>query len=319
MRAAVIRSLDGPGAVRVEDVPEPARSLDRVRIAVTAAGVAFPDLLASRGAYQATPEVPFTPGLEVAGTVLAAPAGSGLDIGAPVAAFTLFGGWAEIVEASPHHVIALPAGSDPVQAAAFVVNHFTAHLALVLRAQLSPGESVLIHGAGGGLGLACVQIARAWGAHVVAVVSTPLKADAARRAGARETITVEEFQARSAARSGAFDVVVDPVGGDRFDASIRLLAPSARILVLGFAGGDIPTVRVNRLLLRNAGVLGVAWAEHILLAPHVVAEQWIDLAPRFADGELAPIIDDVLPLEAASDALTRLEERRGVGKLVLRL
>lgn len=321
MRSTLIEAFDGPASVRTATVPEPAPDPGLVRIDVHAAGVTFPDVLATRGAYQVKPPLPFAPGLEVAGTVRHAPEGSTLRPGDRVAAFLLFGGYAEVVDADPASVIQLPDSVSFVDGAALLVNHFTAHFALLRRGQLRAGQTVLVHGAAGGVGTAAIQVARAWGATVVAVTSSDEKADAATACGAHHTVRPEGFKdrARELTDGRGVDLVVDPVGGDRFTDSLRSLAPEGKVLVIGFAAGDIPTVHTNRLLLGNIGVEGVAWAEFVRHAPHLVQEQWAELAPLAADGTLRPVIDRTVPLEQAAEALELLEGRRVVGKVVLQV
>jgi NADPH2:quinone reductase len=302
-------------------VPEPPEVADEVRVRVAAAGVTFPDLLATRGRYQLRPDPPFAPGLEVAGTVVSAPAGSGLRPGQSVAALTWFGGFAEVVSVPPEQVVALPDGLDPVIGAALLVNHLTAHFALVHRAAARPGEVVLVHGAAGGLGSASLQVAKHLGLRTLAVTSTPEKAAVARACGADDVLSAGDFLAEATALLGprGVDVVVDPVGGDRFLDSVRTLGPDGRLLVLGFADGEIPTVRTNRLLLGNAGVLGVAWAEYLRVVPGHLHWQWEQVLPAITSGAYRPHVSQVLPLEDAADALRRIEDRTATGKIVLTL
>ena len=247
MRAAQITTLDGPSAISVVDVPEPDAD-GRVVIDVHVAGVTFPEVLLSRGEYQVKPELPFVPGSEVAGTVRSAPAGSGLRAGQRVAAFPGFGGFAEVAAADPGFVFPLPDGVSFEQGAALPMNYLTMHFALARRGRLQAGETVLVHGAAGGLGTAGIQLAKAYGARVLAVVSSEAKGETARAAGADEVVLAEGFRERVKELTGGrgVDLVADPVGGDRFTDSLRSLAREGRLLVLGFTGGGIPTVKVNR-------------------------------------------------------------------------
>ena len=321
MRAALIETLDGPEAVVVRDVPDPAAVPGAVRVRVGAAGVTFPDVLATRGAYQVRPEPPFVPGLEVAGTVVSAPDGSGFSPGDRVAGFTTFGAFADLADVRPEHLVRLPDGTDLVQGAALVVNHFTAHYALSRRAAVRPGETVLVHGAAGGVGTAATQVAKELGCRVLAVVSTPEKAELARRHGADDVLSATDFLAEAEALVGkrGVDVVVDPVGGDRFTDSVRTLGVEGRLLVIGFAAGEIPTVRTNRLLLGNCGVLGVAWAELVRAEPAYVAEQWEHLRPRVADGTYTAAVQEARPLDDVAAVLTAMDRRELAGKAVLTL
>jgi NADPH:quinone reductase len=318
VRAVRVVALDGPAAVRVQDVPEPARGPDQVLVDVRAAGVSFPDVLQTRGLYQYRPELPFTLGAEVAGVVREAPDGSGLARGDRVAAFPGTGAFAEVVAVHRDHVLPLPDATSFTAGAGLPMNYLTAHFALLVRGHLRAGQRVLVHGAAGGVGTACVQLAAALGAHVVAVVSTDAKAEVARAAGAHDTVPVEGF--RDAVRGlGAVDLVVDPVGGDRFTDSLRCLAPEGRLLVVGFTAGDIPVVKVNRLLLNNIDVVGVGWGAYALGRPGFVAGQWAELLPHVRSGALDPLISATFPLERAAEALAVIDERRVTGKVVLEL
>ena len=316
MRAVQVVRLDGPSAVEVRDVGEPERGADQVLVDVRAAGVNFPDVLQSKGLYQYKPDPPFTLGSEVAGVVREAPEGSALRPGDRVAAFPMIGGFAETVVAHAEHVLPLPDAVPFAAGACLPMNYLTAHFALLRRGHLRAGQRVLVHGAAGGVGTACVQLAAAQGAHVVAVVSTPEKAEVAKRVGAHDTVLVQGF--RDAVKAlGPVDLVVDPVGGDRFTDSLRCLAPEGRLLVIGFTAGDIPTVKVNRLLLNNVDVVGVGWGGFALGRPGYVADQWAELEPHLRSGALDPLISGTFPLERAAEALTRIDERAVTGKVVL--
>jgi NADPH2:quinone reductase len=320
VRAVQIVSLDGPRAVQVSDVPEPADD-GKVEIEVHVAGVTFPEVLLSRGEYQLKPPVPFVPGSEVAGVVRRAPEGSGFAPGQRVAAFPGFGGFAEVVTADPGFVFPLPDRTSFEQGAALPMNYLTAHFALRRRGQLREGETVLVHGAAGGLGSAAVQLAAAFGARVLAVVSTEEKGEVARAAGADDVVLADGFRERVKELTGGrgVDVVVDPVGGDRFTDSLRSLAREGRLLVLGFTGGEIPTVKVNRLLLANTSVMGVGWGAFWMTEPSFVAEQWRDLQPLLEAGRLDPVLGSVHDLADAAEAIAELDERRAAGKVLLRV
>ena len=317
MRAAVVERLDGPSAMRVVERPEPEG--DGVRIAVTAAGVTFPDALLSRGLYQLRPEPPFVPGSEVSGVVTDAPAGSGFASGQRVAAFPGLGGFAETVVVPPHLVFALPDEVDTEVAAGLPMNLLTVHFALLDRGRLQPGERLLVHGAAGGIGVAAIQLAAARGAHVIAVTSTEGKAEVARAAGAHEVVPADGFRDAVQELTGGdgVDLVLDPVGGDRVTDSLRCLRRRGRLLVVGFTAGDIPTVKVNRLLLNNLDVVGVGWGAHWLAEPGYPSEQWADLLPDLRAGRLLPPIGARYRLEDAAEAVASLEERRATGKVLL--
>jgi NADPH:quinone reductase len=321
MRAAWITSLDGPDSVTVRETDEPAADPAAVRIDVAAAGVTFPDVLLTRGAYQYKPDLPFVPGAEVAGVVRAAPAGSGFAPGQRVAAFPSFGGFAEVVDVDPGRVFPLPDRLSFTEGCALPMNYLTMHLALTHRTRLRPGETVLVHGAAGGIGTAALQLLRAYGARSIAVVSTDEKAAAAKAAGADEIVTAAGFREQVTALTGGagVDLVIDPVGGDRFTDSLRSLATDGRLLVIGFAGGEIPQVRVNRLLLNNIAVLGVGWGAYVTKHPQYPREQWLELLPLLEAGQLVPPVGMVYPLADARLALAGLEQREIIGRAVLRL
>ncbi len=324
MRAAQVSRLDGPSSVEVVDVADPDDAGGtRVVIEVVAAGICFPDVLLTRGQYQVTPDLPFVPGSEVAGRVRSAPSGSGFGQGDRVAAFPFLGGFAEVVAADPEAVFPLPERTTYEQGAALPMNYLTCHFALRERGRLREGETVLVHGAAGGIGTAAVQLAKAWGARVIAVVSTEDKVEVASRAGADEVVLADGFRAAVGDLTGGrgIDLVVDPVGGDRFTDSLRALAPGGRLLVIGFTAGSIPEVKVNRLLLTNVSVVGVGWGAWWTHpggpGAAFLRRQWDDLVPLLESGAIDPVIGEVRDLAEAADALAAVDERRAVGKVLL--
>ena len=319
MRAAVITTLTGPADVRVQDVPEPRAAPDRVRIDVHHAAVVFPDVLQTRGEYQLRPELPFIPGWEVAGVVRED--ACGFRAGDRVAAMPVLGGFAEVVSVDPAMVFPLPDLVTTDRGAALPLNYLTAHFALHRRAGLRRGETVLVHGAAGGLGAAACQLAAAHGARVLAVVSSKGKAEVARAAGAHEVLLVEGFldAVRELTGRAGVDVVIDPVGGDRFTDSVRSLAAEGRVVVLGFAGRQIPTVRVNRLLLTNTSVMGAASNEFWQTHPGYAGQQWRQLLPLMESGFINPSLGAVRPLDDVAAALQEIDGRRAAGRLLLRL
>jgi NADPH:quinone reductase len=324
LRAVRIVSLDGPRAVEAGEVPEPdgAHFLtpgEGVVIDVRAAGVSFPEVLQTRGQYQLKPDLPFVPGAEVAGIVRSAPQGSGLEPGDRVAAATVLGGFAEVAVAPAFLSFRLPEALDFAQGAGLVLNYHTAWFALRIRAGLREGERVLVHGAAGGLGTALLQVARGLGAHTVAVVSSDEKERVARDAGAEDVVRAdgpwrEQVQELT---GGGVDVVLDPVGGDRFTDSIRVLREGGRLVVLGFAGGAIPEVRVNRLLLRNVSVVGAFWGGYAMGKPERCREIGAALDELIAAGAVRPVLGTRLPLERAAEALELIDGRGATGKVVL--
>jgi NADPH:quinone reductase len=321
VRAVQVVRWDGPAAVEVRDVPEPRPRKDEVLIDVQAAGVNFPDVLQTKGLYQYKPELPYTLGSEVAGVVREAPARAAVRPGDRVVAFTGTGAFAEVVGVSPEHVLPLPGEIPFTVGACLPMNYLTAHFALLVRGHLEAGQSVLVHGAAGGVGTASIQLAAALGARVIAVVSSSAKHEVAQAAGAHATVGVRGFReaVKELTAGAGVDLVVDPVGGDRFTDSLRSLAPGGRLLVIGFTGGEIPTVRVNRLLLNNIDVVGVGWGGYALGRPGYLAGQWAQLDPHLRSGALYPLVSATISLELAADALATIDERRVTGKVVLQI
>ncbi|TQS43952.1 NADPH:quinone oxidoreductase family protein [Cryptosporangium phraense] len=318
MRAVQITGLDGPSALQVVDVDEPVADGSAVVVDVHVAGVTFPEVLQSRGEYQIKPPLPFVPGSEVAGVVRSGP---GFTPGQRVAAFPGLGGFAEVAAVSPGAVFPLPDAVSFEAGAALPMNYLTVHFGLVRRGQLRKGETVLVHGAAGGVGTAAVQLASALGARVIAVVSSDDKIATAKAAGADEVVLADGFKDAVKGLTGGrgVDLVVDPVGGDRFTDSLRSLAVEGRLLVIGFTGGEIPQVKVNRLLLNNISVVGVGWGAFWMGRPEYLQEQWADLLPLLEAGKLAPVLGRSFALEDASAALLELDERRATGKVLLRV
>ena len=261
MRAARVTRLDGPDAIEVTEVDEP--SGDGVVVEVHAAGAAFPDALLTRGLYQYRPEPPFVLGAEIAGVVRSAPDNAHVRPGDRVVGLTMLsGGMAEVAILQPDRVFKLPDNVSFEAGAGLLFNDLTVYFALTVRGRLQQGETVLVHGAAGGIGTSTLRLASLLGAsRTIAVVSTEDKADVATAAGATDVVLAEGFKdaVKELTSGRGVDVVVDPVGGDRFTDSLRSLAPGGRLLVIGFTGGEIPTVKVNRLLLNNIDVVGVGW------------------------------------------------------------
>lgn len=323
MRAIHVTSLAGPEAVELVEVERPMPGDNQVLIDVKCAGVSFPELLQSRGRYQLQPSLPFIPGAEVSGLVVEAPADSGFAPGDRVAALPLLGGFAESVVADTLHTFALPDSVSFAEGASFMFNYGTAYFALISRGALAPGERVLVHGASGGIGTAAIQVAKAFGAaHVIAVTSTDSKGEVALAAGADEFVLSSRFK-DSVTAAGGVDIVVDPVGnpvgGDRFTDSLRCLVDDGRILVIGFAAGEIPQIPANRLLLNNLSAVGVGWGAYGSKRPGLFREQWEALAEHLASGALRPVIGQSFELGNASEALITLDRAHATGKLVLQI
>jgi NADPH2:quinone reductase len=304
--------------LRVDEIAEPpSPGSDAVRIAVHAAGLGFVDTLVARGKYQVRQHPPFTPGMEVSGVVQEVPTSSELTVGQAVTASMPVGGCAETVWAATHLVAPLAEGLTHAEGAAMVVNYHTAVVALGRRACLRSGETTLVHGAGGGVGSACVQIAHEFGAQVIAVAATPERRELARLAGANEVYGPDEWFDAVRGRGGV-DVIVDPVGGDVFDQSIRCVAPEGRLLTMGYTSGRIPTAPANRLLLRNASVVGVNWLA-LLDADRGLFRRTARRLAELIAGGLRPIPPVRYELANAAAAFQDLEDRRIAGKAVVLL
>jgi NADPH:quinone reductase len=315
MRAVQVSELTGPSAVRVVDVDEPTADGENLLVDVKAAGVSFPELLQTRGQYQLKLEPPFILGGELSGVVREAPKGSGFAPGDRITALAPLGGaFAEVALAPPAAAFKLPDALDFAQGAGYCMNYHTAHFALARRAALRAGETLLVHGAAGGTGTAAIQVGKGLGARVVAVVSTDEKERVARAAGADEVVRSEGDWRKQA---GPANVIFDPVGGSRFDESVRALAPEGRLVVIGFTEGSIPSVSVNRLLFRNVSVLGAGWGHFAFERPDYLREVAADLDRMVAAGHVTPIVGRRYPLERVAEALEDLDGRRAVGKLVL--
>jgi NADPH2:quinone reductase len=325
MRAIQIVAETGPdSALQVGELPEPEPSHmltpgEGVVVDVHAAGVSFPELLQTRGQYQMKPALPFVPGSEVGGIVRSAPGGAGVEPGDRVAAFCALGGWAETAVAPAFFTFALPSELDFAQGAALILNYHTAYFALVLRGRLAAGEWVLVHGAGGGVGSASLQVAKGAGARTIAVVSSEEKRRVAEAAGADEVVMLGERwkDEVSEISGGGVDVVMDPVGGDRFTDSLRSLREDGRLLVVGFTGGSIPEVKVNRLLLRNISVVGAGWGAYVMGKPQLNVEIGEAIGRMIGEGFVRPIVGERFAFEEAARALKALDERRATGKIVL--
>jgi NADPH2:quinone reductase len=322
MRAIQITELTGPAALQVVDVPEPEATHmlspdGAVIIDVEAAGVSFPEVLQSRGEYQLKPELPFVPGAEVAGIVRSAPEGSAHRPGDRVAAMTMLGGFAETAAAPDFLTFGLADDLDLAQGAGLVLNYHTAYFSLVRRGRLEAGETVLVHGAAGGVGTATLQVAKGLGARTFAIVSDDAKEKIARQAGADEVFRSGGPWKDEVRAAGKVDVVVDPVGGDRMTDSLRSLKEGGRLVVVGFTAGSIPEVKVNRLLLNNVSLVGAGWGAYVLSKPALNAEIQGQIDGLIASGHVRPIVGARLPLERASEALELIDGRRAVGKVVL--
>ena len=321
MRAVHVARLEGPQGVDIVDVPEPTPQDGDLLVEVHALGVSFPDLLQSRGEYQLKPDLPFQLGVDFAGLVREAPAGSGFTSGDRVACCLPYGGGADVVAVGPESVFPLPDSISFPKGAGLPMNYLTAQFALATRAGLEAGETVLVHGAAGGVGTACLQVAKGYGARTIAVVSTDQKGETARAAGADEVVLLDGFLASVKELTGGegVDVVVDVVGGVVMTDSLRSMGTQGRLLVVVFATGEIPAVKVNRLLLNNIDIRGVGWGAYAMVRPGYMRKQWDDLLPMMESGVVDPPVGATYPLEDVRRALTDMADRRTLGKSVLTL
>lgn len=314
--------------LRIVEIAEPAApGPGEVKIGVAAAGLNFADTLIIAGQYQVKPPLPFVPGLELAGTVLAVGAGvTHVAAGDRVMAMAHHGAFAEIALVAAADTVPVPVGMDFPEAAGFPIAYGTSHGALTWKARLQKGELLLVHGAAGGVGLTAVEIGKALGATVIATAGGPDKLAIARAHGADYTIDYKQEDIRERVkaiatglgRSGA-DVVYDPVGGKVFDASLRCVAWGARILLVGFAGGKVPQIPANILLVKNVDALGFFFGSYRQHRPDLVQACFADLAGMYGKGELKPHISHKLPLADYAEAFALLIQRRSTGKVVLTL
>jgi NADPH2:quinone reductase len=320
MKALELQSYSGPSGLEPVEIPDPTADDDRVLIDVEAVGINFPDLLTTKGLYQYKPEVPFVPGCEIAGVVRSAPDGSDWSTGDRVAAFVWQGGYAERATAPLNAIIEIPPDADFATAAAMVVNYHTVHFALRRRGQLRNGETLLVLGAAGGIGTAAVQVGKGLGASVIAGVGSDKQCATATVAGADEVLVVGEnfgSRVREIAGGRGVDVVLDPLGDWFFGEAVRALAPEGRILIIGFAAGDIPSIRVNRLLLRNVSAVGVAWGAFLEVDSTLMHTSGAALRTMFEAGTLRPQIGARYRFEEIPSALDRLDRGEIPGKAVV--
>jgi NADPH2:quinone reductase len=327
MRAVQITELSGPAtALQINDVPEPPAEHPMtpgsgVIVDVKSAGVSFPELLQTRGEYQIKPDLPFVPGSEVGGIVREVHGEARVKPGDRVAAFCMLGAWAQQTVAPTYFTFKIPDDWDFAQGAALVLNYHTAYFALIARGRLAEGETVVVHGASGGVGTATLQVAKAWGAKTIGVVSSDAKEEVARQAGADEVVRADgpwKDEVKALTDGGAH-LVLDPVGGDRFTDSLRCLREGGRVVVVGFTGGSIPEVRVNRLLLNNTEVIGAGWGASVLGWPERTERIGRAIEGMIEAGQVRPVIGARFGLDHAADALALLDERGATGKVILNL
>ena len=322
MKAVLCKEYGLPGKLVIEDIPSPKPASGQVVVSVKACGVNFPDTLIIQGKYQFKPEMPFSPGGEVAGVVKEIGEGvKRVKPGDRVIAFNTWGGFAEEMVVDADRTIPMPARMDFIPAAAFVLTYGTSYHALKDRAEIKAGESLLVLGAAGGVGLAAIQLGKAMGARVIAAASSEEKLKVCRDNGADETINYgsEDLRARVKAITAGkgVDVVYDPVGGPYSEPALRDMAWKGRFLVVGFAAGDIPKVPLNLTLLKGCSIVGVFWGAFTRNEPERNRENNWDLMAMYAAGKIKPHIHATYPLERAAEALNEVLNKRVSGKVVL--
>jgi NADPH:quinone reductase len=322
MKAVLCKAYGPPESLVVEEVLAPDPGPGEVVVSVKAASVNFPDVLIIQNKYQFKPQLPFSPGSEVAGVVKTI--GDGVTTVTPgdrVMAFTTYGGFAEEVKTEARRLLPLPPGMDFTHAAAFGLTYATSDHALRDRGQLAAGETLLVLGAAGGVGLAAIEIGKALGARVIAAASTEDKLAVCREHGADDSINYAADDLRERIKSltdgRGVDVVYDPVGGAYTEAALRSLAWRGRLLVVGFAAGEIPKIPLNLTLLKGCSIVGVFWGEFTRREPQRFTESMQQLGRWYADGKLKPHVSHTYPLERAADALTAMANRQVKGKVVL--
>jgi NADPH2:quinone reductase len=322
MKAVLCKELGMPETLVVEDVPSPKAAQGQVVVSVKACGVNFPDTLIIQGKYQFKPELPFSPGGEVAGIVKEVGEGvTRVKRGDRVIAFNTWGGFAEEIAVDAERTIPMPSGMDFIPASAFVLTYGTSYHALKDRADLKAGETLLVLGAAGGVGLAAIQLGKAMGAKVIAAASNDAKLQICKQNGADEVINygAEDLRARIKAITAGkgVDVVFDPVGGPYSEPALRDMAWKGRFLVVGFAAGDIPKVPLNLTLLKGCSIVGVFWGAFTKNEPERNRENNYDLMAMYAAAKVRPHIHATYPLERAAEALNEVLNKRVTGKVVL--
>ena len=323
MKAWRVSELGEPRDVlRLEEVPDPAPAAGELLVRVLGAAANFPDVLMCRGLYQVKPPLPFTPGVELCGEVAAlGPGTTGFAVGDRVIGSSVLpaGGFAELALMDTATTFAAPGGLDDAEAAAFYIGYQTGWFGLHHRAHLQPGETLLVHAAAGGVGSAAVQLGKAAGARVIGVVGGLEKADVARRLGADVVVDrhTEDFVAvvNDVTQGRGADVVFDPVGGDAYQRSTKCIAFEGRILVVGFAGGQIQSAALNHALVKNYSILGLHWGLYTTKDPALVRICHDELSKLAADGVVKPLVSERLALEAVADGLQRLADGTTVGRV----
>ncbi|MCP9481207.1 NADPH:quinone oxidoreductase family protein [Shimia sp. CNT1-13L.2] len=317
MRAYQVASFETKP--EIVDLPLPIPQKGEIRVKIGACGLNFADLLMQKGTYQDTPPLPFVGGLEVAGVVDAlGPDTEGPAVGTRIAVFGGKGGLAEYGCFDVKRCVAIPETMSFTDAAAFLVAYGTSHVALDYRARMQPGETLLVLGAAGGVGLTAVEIGKVMGAKVIACARGADKLQIAKQAGADHLIDATTEDIREVVKSlGGADVVYDPVGGDQFKAAFRACNPDARLLPIGFASGDVPQIPANHLLVKNLTVIGLYWGAYLAHNPKVITDSLSTLFDWYAQGKIKPHVSNILPLEQTNDAMDLLRTRKSTGKVVV--
>lgn len=323
MKAVLCHQFGTPDDLSLADIPSPPLGAGQVRIAARACGVNFPDVLMIQGLYQLKPPFPFSPGLEVAGDIIeVADDVQHVKVGERVMAVMMYGGFAEEVVVPAAAILPMPPEMSYEHGAGFPLVYGTSHVALSHRAQLKAGETLLVLGAAGGVGLTAVELGKRLGARVIAAASTREKLELARAYGADELINYSSENVRDRLQEltegRGVDVIYDPVGGDLFDQAVRRLAWEGRYLVIGFASGRIPSLPANIALLKNVSIVGTFWGAYLQNDPGIIRDSFAILTDWYSSGLLKPHIHQVFALEEASSALRQLMDRRAMGKVILK-
>ena len=319
MRAMQVTELGNP--LSLQEVPKPSAAAGEVVVKVHTCGLNFGDLLIIKGTYQEKPELPFTLGMELCGTITEIGDGvEGFEVGQRIASYCGFGGLADYAAIPASVCVAIPDEMTEEHAAAFLITYGTSHVALDYKAHLKPGERLLVLGASGGVGLTAVELGKLMGAEVVAVARGANKLDVAKAAGADHLVDSDKDDIREVVKGlGGADVVYDPIGGEQFKAAMRACRPEARLIPLGFASGEVPQIPANHLLVKNLTVIGLYWGGYTRVNPKVLTDSFAELTRWYVEGKLNPHVSNVLPLAQANEALDLLRTRKATGKVVVRI
>ncbi len=322
MKAILCHEFSGPSGLTLEEIPAPVPGPGEIRLAVRACGINFADSLITAGRYQVKPSLPFSPGFEVSGDILEIGAGvEELQIGDRVLGIAYIGGYAEQSVLPATQIVPIPSTMPYTHAAAFPVAYGTSHVALAHRARLKPQEVLVVHGAAGGVGLTAVEIGKQLGARVIATASTPEKLEVARQHGADHLVSSSKgdvrFRIKALTDGRGADVVYDPVGGDLFTASLRSINFEGRILVIGFAGGTVPQIPANYVLVKNIDVIGLNWPAYLDRNPKVLQASLQTMLSWYEKGRVCPHVSETYPLERALEGLQRVLDRKSTGRIVI--